>query len=54
MKQHSAAGALALAAAALCAAPAASAETVKIAFIDALTGAFAPPAQTALKNFRLY
>jgi len=51
MKQHSAAGALALAA--FCAAPAASAETVRIAFIDALTGAFAPPAQTALKNFQL-
>jgi branched-chain amino acid transport system substrate-binding protein len=54
MKQHPAAGALALglAAAAFCAAPAASAETVKIAFIDALTGAFAPPGQTALKNFQ--
>jgi branched-chain amino acid transport system substrate-binding protein len=52
MKQHPAAGALALAAA-LCAAPIASAETVKIAFIDALTGAFAPPAQTALKNFQI-
>jgi branched-chain amino acid transport system substrate-binding protein len=52
MKQHSAAGALALAAT-FCAAPVASAETVRIAFIDALTGAFAPPAQTALKNFQL-
>ncbi|MDB5757456.1 MAG: branched-chain amino acid transporter substrate-binding protein [Burkholderia sp.] len=50
MKQHTAA--LALAAAACCAAPA-SAETVKIAFIDALTGAFAPPGQTALKNFQV-
>ena len=44
--------ALALAAA-ICAAPAASAENIRIAFIDALTGAFAPPAQTALKNFQL-
>ena len=49
MKQHTAALALA---AACCAAPA-SAETVKIAFIDALTGAFAPPGQTALKNFQV-
>ena len=55
MKQLSASGALALAlsAAAFCAAPAASAENVRIAFIDALTGAFAPPAQTALKNFQM-
>ncbi|SMP79314.1 branched-chain amino acid ABC transporter substrate-binding protein [Noviherbaspirillum suwonense] len=53
MKQYSAAGAMALAAAAICAAPAASAENVRIAFIDALTGAFAPPGQTALKNFQM-
>jgi branched-chain amino acid transport system substrate-binding protein len=53
MTHHSAAGALALAAAALCAAPSASAENVRIAFIDALSGAFAPPAQTALKNFQI-
>nr|WP_283445291.1 branched-chain amino acid ABC transporter substrate-binding protein [Noviherbaspirillum suwonense] len=44
---------MALAAAAICAAPAASAENVRIAFIDALTGAFAPPGQTALKNFQM-
>ncbi|MFZ6644744.1 branched-chain amino acid ABC transporter substrate-binding protein [Undibacterium sp. TJN25] len=31
----------------------AQAETVKIAFIDALSGAFAPPGQTALKNFQM-
>jgi branched-chain amino acid transport system substrate-binding protein len=53
MKQHTAAGALALAAAAFCTAPAASAENIRIAFIDALTGAFAPPGQTALKNFQM-
>ncbi|MES2069996.1 MAG: branched-chain amino acid ABC transporter substrate-binding protein [Pseudomonadota bacterium] len=29
------------------------AENVKIAFIDALSGAFAPPGQTALKNFQM-
>jgi branched-chain amino acid transport system substrate-binding protein len=39
-------------AAAIAAAPA-SAENVKIAFIDALSGAFAPPGQTALKSFQL-
>ena len=53
MTQYSAPSALALLAASLCIAPAASAENVKIAFIDALTGAFAPPAQTALKNFQM-
>ncbi|GGC98891.1 branched-chain amino acid ABC transporter substrate-binding protein [Undibacterium terreum] len=31
----------------------AQAENVKIAFIDALSGAFAPPGQTALKNFQM-
>ena len=49
----SSAAAAALIAAGLCLAPAASAETVRIAFIDALSGAFAPPAQTALKNFQM-
>ena len=43
--------ALSLAAAAI--APAAGAENVKIAFLDALSGAFAPPGQTALKNFQM-
>ena len=53
MKHPQASSALAAFAATLCIVPAASAETVKIAFIDALTGAFAPPAQTALKNFQM-
>ena len=44
---------LALSLAAACAAPAAGAENVKIAFLDALSGAFAPPGQTALKNFQM-
>lgn len=44
---------LALSLAAACAAPAADAENVKIAFLDALSGAFAPPGQTALKNFQM-
>ena len=43
--------ALSLAAAAI--APGAGAENVKIAFLDALSGAFAPPGQTALKNFQM-
>ncbi|MDY7540241.1 branched-chain amino acid ABC transporter substrate-binding protein [Undibacterium sp. RTI2.1] len=34
-------------------APAAHAENVKIAFIDALSGTFAPTGQTALKNFQM-
>ncbi|MBC7500173.1 MAG: branched-chain amino acid ABC transporter substrate-binding protein [Herminiimonas sp.] len=37
----------------LLAAPTTHAENVKIAFIDALSGAFAPPGQTALKNFQM-
>ena len=45
--------ALTLMIAAAFAAPTAGAEVVKIAFIDALSGAFAPPGQTALKNFQM-
>lgn len=53
MKQGLKPATSALLLATLLAAPATYAENVKIAFIDALSGAFAPPAQTALKNFQM-
>ena len=53
MKQGLTSAVSALLLAATLATPAVYAENVKIAFIDALSGAFAPPGQTALKNFQM-
>jgi len=44
---------MALAIAAACAAPATFAETVKVAFIDPLTGSFAPIGQNALNSYQM-
>ena len=45
---------LALSVAAACAAPAAFAENVKVAFIDTLSGAFAPIGQNQMKTFQMF
>ena len=45
--------ALVITTAAVCAAPGVSAETVKIAYIDPLSGAFAPIGQNQLKSFQM-
>ena len=45
---------LALSVAAVCVAPSAFAEAVKVAFIDTLSGAFAPIGQNQLKSFQMF